>query len=129
MLSRVQSTLILGLVLAFSIASASERAYLGVELVELTQDICDEYETNDYSSIENGVIIFVAEGGPAYRAGLRHGDVLVMLDSIPIRSPKDAVEVVSSSNPGQSFVAVVLRHGLEVSVTGNYEVFEPMEAK
>jgi len=58
-------------------------------------------------------------GGPAEKAGLRRGDVLVELAGTPIRDVNDFMYVLRTVKPGQTSTAVVLREGerLQVSVT------------
>jgi S1-C subfamily serine protease len=55
----------------------------------------------------------VAPGGPAYRAGLRPGDVLRRLGSVSIQSADDIYGFVESHKPGDRVDAVVLRGGDE----------------
>jgi Tol biopolymer transport system component/Iap family predicted aminopeptidase len=58
-------------------------------------------------------------GGPADKAGIRRGDILVELAGTPIRDVNDFMYVLRRVKPGQTSTAVVLRDGqrVEVSVT------------
>ncbi|MGA9860143.1 MAG: trypsin-like peptidase domain-containing protein [Solirubrobacteraceae bacterium] len=65
-----------------------------------------------------GVQIMQAiEGGPADRAGLRTGDLLVELDGEPITEAGDLQSLMISERIGKSVTAVVLRHGAPTPIT------------
>jgi S1-C subfamily serine protease len=56
-------------------------------------------------------------GGPAEKAGLQRGDILVELAGTPIRDVNDFMYVLRTVKPGQSSTAVVLRDGERLKVT------------
>lgn len=59
----------------------------------------------------------VAAGGPAAKAGLQAGDVLLSVAGQTVRSVKDLHEVLRKLEPGKSVAVAVLRDGTEVTVT------------
>ncbi len=61
-------------------------------------------------------------GGPAEKAGLRRGDILVELAGTPIRDVNDFMYVLRTVKPGQTSTAVVLRDGKRVKVA---VIFDP----
>ena len=73
-----------------------ERPYLGVS-TSLAQRGAD--------------IQAVEPGGPAARAGLRAGDVIVSVDGETVREPDEVSEAVSEHEPGDEIVVEVLRDG------------------
>ncbi|HVZ72840.1 MAG TPA: M28 family peptidase [Polyangia bacterium] len=56
----------------------------------------------------------VRPGGPAEKAGLRHGDILVQLGLHKIASVEDLMFALNASKPGETVTAVVKRDGHEV---------------
>lgn len=56
------------------------------------------------------VIVGVAAGDPADRAGLRSGDVVLAVNGTPIRDPKDLHERIVCGNPGTSIALQLLRN-------------------
>ena len=59
----------------------------------------------------NGVMITGVEKGPAARAGLRRGDVLVSLDGQDLKSPEDYQRIVGELPEAGSVPALVNRGG------------------
>ena len=96
-----------------------ERAYLGVEMAALNEQIADEL---DLPAEEGALITSVVAGGPADDAGLRAGraatgsgipaggDLIVKLDGKTVRSPDEVGEVIAGHKPGDT-VAVEYHRG------------------
>ena len=65
------------------------------------------------------IVLGVEGGGPADRAGLLVGDVLVALGDAPVREPADVLALLEPERVGQPLVARVVRAGalLDVPVT------------
>jgi hypothetical protein len=55
-------------------------------------------------------------GGPAERAGMRRGDLLVELAGREIRDLNDLMYLLRAAHPGESAVAVVVRDGVRVEL-------------
>jgi hypothetical protein len=74
----------------------------------------------DYSTLgarEDGVPLSgVRAGGPADRAGLRGGDVIVEMAGVEIRNLYDMTFVLREHRPGESIAVTVLRGGERVSL-------------
>ncbi len=56
-----------------------------------------------------GVLVKVAEGGPAARAGLKTGDVVAKLDGVPISSPRHASDMFRRRQTGERIELTTFR--------------------
>lgn len=90
-----------------------EQAYLGIVPVAVTPDLADRLGLG----VENGVgIERIVSGGPAGRAGLRQGDVIVSLGGRTLKSVEDLFEVLRDKRPGDRVPVEVVRGGDRRSV-------------
>ncbi|HJV87540.1 MAG TPA: Do family serine endopeptidase [Noviherbaspirillum sp.] len=89
------------------------RGYLGVQLQELTQDIASSLGLKD----TNGALISaVQRGGPADKAGIKPGDVVVAFNGQPVQTTADFARLVGETKPGTSVSMDVLRGGKKETV-------------
>lgn len=91
---------------ALSVEGSVKRAFLGVvsDAISLPQEFVDELKQ------EEGLIVFLVESGtPAKKAGVAIGDIIVKLDSKPIRSFGDLRRVLTSKVIGKPTTLSVLR--------------------
>ena len=85
-----------------------KRALLGVTMTQIDDKKAKELKLFS----PNGVYIEeVLKGGAADKAGIRHGDVIVYVDSIAITTPSSLQEKVSSYNPGDKASVTIIRDG------------------
>ena len=85
-----------------------KRALLGVTMTQIDDKKAKELKLFS----PNGVYIEeVLKGGAADKAGIRHGDVLVYVDSTAITTPSSLQEKVSSYNPGDKASVTIIRDG------------------
>jgi serine protease DegQ len=74
------------------------RGWIGVEAQEITPEIADSFGL----SSTNGVLIAsVLPGGPAQKAGLRSGDILVAIEGRPVKDPNSMLDLVAALVPGK----------------------------
>jgi S1-C subfamily serine protease len=62
-------------------------------------------------------ILEVLDGGPADRAGLVRGDLLVAIDGVPVTDATDLQRLMLAERIGRPLTATVLRHGAERGLT------------
>jgi S1-C subfamily serine protease len=62
-------------------------------------------------------ILEVVDGGPADRAGLVRGDLLVAIDGVPVADATDLQRLMLAERIGRALTATVLRHGAERGLT------------
>lgn len=83
-----------------------QRAFLGVEIREMTPDLADELGQDNV----NGVYIArVVENGGAAESGIESGDVITVVDGTGVNSLSQLLEVVGQHRPGDQVNVEVLR--------------------
>ncbi|WP_354622722.1 Do family serine endopeptidase [Psychromonas sp. MME2] len=91
------------------------RGQIGVAIQDITPDLRDAF------ALENGqagvLISDVAKGMPAEKAGLRAGDVIVMVDGKNTTSTGQLRSLIGVKNIGDSVQVTILREGEEKQLT------------
>ena len=92
------------------------RGWIGVELQPITPALA---ETFKLGTLEGAIINGVVTGGPADKAGVKPGDVLVAIDSKPIIDPQGVLNSVTGIAPGAATKVKLKRKGqdMELAVT------------
>ena len=85
------------------------RSYIGVEAqtVPLLRRVVRFYDLPSESGV---IVISVANGSPAQKAGLREGDVIVALDGKPVAGVDDLHRLLTDARVGSVSALTVLRH-------------------
>lgn len=91
-----------------------ERGYLGVGLRPLTREIA---ESLDIGIAEGALVADVTPGGPAYRAGIRRGDVILGWGKTKIKTPRTLSRIVADTKPGTKATVRFWRRGRTREVT------------
>ena len=84
------------------------RGWLGVEARAITPQIARALDLNDTQGV---VVVGVVRNGPAHRAGMQPGDVIVAIDGKKITEAREALLAISSRKPGSRVKLEVLRNG------------------
>jgi len=85
-----------------------EHGYMGIEMAALSADGRKQLGT------EAGVLVTnVVSGGPAEKAGLKPGDVVIRLGGAQVADQRELLRAVASQPPGAKVDVVVLRDGKE----------------
>ena len=82
------------------------RGWIGVEPNPLTAELA---QTFGLPSTQGVVITGVLQGGPAFSAGIRPGDLLLQVGDHPVNSVEQLLSRVAELKPGQRASVVVLR--------------------
>jgi serine protease DegQ len=82
------------------------RGWIGVEIQEITAEVAASF---NLAEARGTLIAGVLRGGPADRAGVKPGDVLLAIDGQRLDNPQQMLEYVAAMNPGGKAAFHVLR--------------------
>jgi serine protease Do len=91
-----------------------KRGQLGVQIQEVTPNLAKGF---GLPKAEGAVVVEVTEGGPAARAGIRQGDVILSFDGHVILHVHDLPLLVAQAPLGQAAAAVIWRAGREITLS------------
>ncbi len=86
------------------------RGWMGVAIQKLTEDLA---ESLGLKNTDGALVSEVFEGGPAQKAGIREGDVIVKFHEAKVRESSDLPRIVADLKPGTTVRVVVIRDGRE----------------
>ena len=102
----------------------TKRGWLGVLIQEISQEIADSL---GMKSVKGALVSSATEGGPAQKAGVKTGDVILKFNGIDIDTMKELPKVVAGTPVGKSVPLVILRNGKTITlnvVLGELELAE-----
>lgn len=73
------------------------RGRIGIQVQELTAGLAGSFGLKD---VRGALVGMVEKDGPAYRAGLRPGDVVLAFDHKPVQSSADMARLIAGARPG-----------------------------
>jgi serine protease DegQ len=88
------------------------RGYIGVEPQDLTSELADAFKL---SRREGVIIAGVVRGGPASKAGIRTGDIVVSVDDKTITDTTTMLNAIAQLAPGNQVNIKVVRGGQELT--------------
>ncbi len=89
-----------------------QKAFMGVEVVEVDEDLSNRLGTKD---LEGVAVSLIEDGGAADKAGLRKGDIIIQMDDFTINTKADYDEVLSYHKPGDKISVKYKRDNKTVS--------------
>lgn len=89
------------------------RGWLGVGIQNLSEDLAQSF---NYSSTEGALVGHVDPKGPAKKAGLKQGDIIVQIGDQKVKNVNQLRNYVAGLTPGQSADVTVIREGKKVTV-------------
>jgi serine protease DegQ len=90
------------------------RGWIGVEVQEITPAVAESFKLG---TTRGAIIAGVLRGGPADKAGVRPGDVLVEVDGKPVADPAAMLNIVAALVPGNSASVKLRRQGSTVDAS------------
>jgi Do/DeqQ family serine protease len=94
---------------------AVTRGWVGVELQEITAELADSFKLGNTAGV---LVAGVQRGSPAERAGIKPGDIVLMVDGKQVRDPDSTRSLIVALAPGKQITLKLKRgHGeLELPV-------------
>jgi serine protease Do len=90
------------------------RGWLGVSIQKVTPELARQFNLKD----EVGALVGdVIEGGPADKAGLQRGDIILEFSGRQIEEPNILRNMVANTSPGEKLPLKVLRDGKTSTIT------------
>jgi len=90
------------------------RGWIGVEVQEITPPMAESFKL---SSTRGALIAGVLRGGPADKAGIKPGDILVEVQGKPVADPAGMLNLIAALAPGQAAKVRLKRQGQDVDAT------------
>lgn len=90
------------------------RGYIGVEQQNITEELATAF---DLPQKEGVIIAGIVKDGPADKAGLKVGDILLELDNKKIRNTTQMLNQIAAYEPGEKKSMELLREGKTESIT------------
>ncbi|MGQ9495046.1 MAG: Do family serine endopeptidase [Thermoanaerobaculaceae bacterium] len=90
------------------------RGFLGVTITNIS---AEDQETFGLPSRDGALVQDVMEKGPAAKAGIKHGDVIVAVNGKPITSQRELIDTISLIAPGTKVELGIIRDGKRKNVT------------
>src|SRR5882672_3295405 len=90
------------------------RGWIGVEVQEITPPIAESFKLE---STRGALIAGVLRGGPADKAGVKPGDVLVEIEGKPVADPAAMLNLIAALAPGSAATMKVKRQGQDVDAS------------
>lgn len=84
------------------------RGYLGVEIQDVTPDMAKAFGLNQGGG---ALVASVSPGGPADKAGIKRGDIIMALDGKEVNDASDLSLRISQTTPGEVANLNVFRNG------------------
>ncbi len=85
-----------------------DRGWLGVSIQPITQDLAKQFGIKD----DKGALVGdVVEDGPAEKAGIQRGDVIVEFDGKAVSDPSSLRNSVAGTSPSKKVTLKVMRNG------------------
>jgi len=89
------------------------RGWLGVYIQRITPEAAENLGLADR---RGALVSDVTSGGPAEKAGIRSGDVIVAFDGKEVKDEHELPSIVAATKPGKSVNLRLIRDGKEISV-------------
>jgi serine protease DegQ len=90
------------------------RGWIGVEVQDISAEAAAD--AGKRPGAKGVLIAAVVRGGPAERAGVKAGDILVEVDGKPVPDSSTMLNVVAATEPGKTALLKLVRGGTDVSI-------------
>jgi len=84
------------------------RGFLGITINNLDQDSAEAF---GLPNRDGALVVEVSPGRAADKGGIRHGDIVVKIDGVPIEDTRQLIDTVSAMPPGTDVSLTLIRNG------------------
>ncbi|MHC8404152.1 Do family serine endopeptidase AlgW [Pseudomonas sp. TMB3-21] len=98
------------------------RGWLGIEVQPLTQELAESFGLSGRPGI---VVAGIFRDGPAQKAGLQLGDVILAIDGEPAGDGRRSMNQVARIKPTDKVTILVMRNGKEINLTAEIGLRPP----
>lgn len=91
-----------------------KRSWLGVEIQDVNQSIANYYEL---PNLEGVFVRNVVTGGPADKAGIKQGDIILSVNGTKVNSASELQDIISKLKPGDKVKLTIWRNIKKISCT------------
>ncbi|HRB28826.1 MAG: trypsin-like peptidase domain-containing protein [Nitrosomonas sp.] len=89
------------------------RGWLGVSMQDMTEELS---ESLNVEQISGSLVASVLKDGPADKAGIKPGDVLIAVESQPVKNSAEILNLVAALAPGKTVNVTIIRNKEEKSI-------------
>ena len=97
------------------------RGRLGVQIQALTPELAKSFKLDDTKGV---LVASVEPGGPAAKAGVQAGDVILAFEGKPVTSANELPRVVAATKPGSTVTLDLWRNGTKRQVKATLSEFQ-----
>ncbi|MBP1713850.1 MAG: serine protease [Deltaproteobacteria bacterium] len=98
------------------------RGWLGVAVQEMTNSLAKNLSAR---GTKGALVTGVTKGGPAEKAGIKKGDVIVSFDGIPLEGVNDFRNRLAASRVGRTVEIGLLRKGEMLTIQASIAAYKP----
>ncbi len=89
------------------------RGWLGVSMQDMTQELAESFNLD---SSTGSLIASVLRDGPADKAGIKPGDILIAVEGKSVKNSSEMLNLVAALPPGDTVTVIVIRNKQKKSI-------------
>ncbi|MDR4516587.1 MAG: Do family serine endopeptidase [Nitrosomonas sp.] len=89
------------------------RGWLGVSMQDMTTELADSFGLDN---VEGALVGGVLKDGPADKAGIKPGDILIAIENQPVRNSSELLNKVAALSPGETVTVKIIRNKQEKNI-------------
>jgi len=89
------------------------RGWLGIEIQDITPALAESFNMKEVKGV---IIAGVLRNGPAHKAGLKPGDVLVQINEKDVQDGRSAMNTIAKAPPGTAINLGIIRGGARMNL-------------